>query len=124
MKWDFRKSEDSGEFILSGDITVRAAIELRAALSRALGGVDRLVIRIEGVTEADVSSLQILCSTHRTSRMLMKELRLAGRSPSFSRVAEESGFARHLSCPLGGSEGCIWTDGESSGGAPDRGEDA
>ena len=41
MKWEFRKTDDYGELIFSGEITVQCISELLPVLSRSLDKVQR-----------------------------------------------------------------------------------
>lgn len=112
MKWEFRKMDDYGELIFSGEITVQCISELLPVLSRSLDKVQRLALRLEGVECVDISFLQLLCSAHKTSCRLMKELTLATSAPSFERAVEESGYLCHFRCPQGIAESCFLNGNE------------
>jgi ABC-type transporter Mla MlaB component len=112
MKWDFQQTGDDGALSLSGEITVRHVSELRPVLVRSLASVNRLALRLEDVGEVDLSFLQLLCSAHKTSSLLMKELTLVAPAPSFTRAVREAGYVSHSRCTQGKAEGCFWTSEE------------
>lgn len=109
MKWEFQKTGDSGELVLSGEMTIRSVSELRPVLVQSLACVNRLSLRLEDIEEVDISFLQLLCSTHKTASLQMKELTLVAPAPSFARAVQEAGFISHSRCNHGTAESCFWT---------------
>lgn len=120
MKWEFQKTGDSGELVLSGEITNRSLSELRPVLVQSLTCVNRLSLRLEDIEEVDLSLLQLLCSTHKTASLLMKELTLVAPAPSITRAVQEAGFFSHSRCSHGTDESCFWSAQERGpGGSTD-----
>ncbi len=116
MEWDFQKTGDYGELVLSGEMTVTNLCGLLPVLVESLAGVKHLALRIEDVLAVDVSFLQLICSSHRTASLLQKKMTLVAPASSFLKFVEEAGFARHFPCPLGLAEGCFWLKEKDVGG--------
>jgi len=120
MKCEFQQTGDAGALILSGEMTVRQVSELRTVLAQSLASVNRLALRLEDVGDMDLSFLQLLCSAHKTSALLMKELTLVAPAPSFTRAVREAGYVSHSRCTQGIAEGCFWSAQEGDpGGSSD-----
>lgn len=104
--------EQSGNIAVltvSGPVTVERAGELKQILMKALYGAEQVVLDIEGVTEVDLSCLQIICSAHRTSTKLNKRITLGNIRPEvFRRAAKCGGFERHTGCELDTTKSCLW----------------
>jgi ABC-type transporter Mla MlaB component len=116
MKWDFQKTGDCGELVLSGEMTVTNLSGLLPVFIESLAGVKHLTLRLEDVLAVDISFLQLICSGHRTANLLQKKMTLDAPESSFLKFVEEAGFSRHFRCPLGMAEGCFWLKEKSVGG--------
>jgi anti-anti-sigma factor len=102
-------SGDVAVLAVSGPVTVEKACELKEILMKALHGAEHVIFNLEGMTEVDLSCLQILCSAHRTSIRLNKRITLGNVRPEvFSRAVECGGFDRHTGCALDTTKSCLW----------------
>jgi anti-anti-sigma regulatory factor len=94
---------------LEGSWTVNRAHELKQVLLEALKNGDGFVLELEALGEADLSFLQLLCSTHRASLRLGKTMILhEKKSKSFKQLANDAGFKRNLGCHRDPRLGCLW----------------
>ena len=95
---------------VNGPMTIGQAGELRAGLLKAFDLGKRVELSLTGVTEVDITGLQLLCSSHRTS--LAKELDLSvtgADGERFSSVALLAGMLRHAGCAQDSAGTCVWT---------------
>ena len=104
--------EQSGNvavLVVSGSATAETACELKGILMKAINGAEHLIFDLEGVTEVDLSCLQILCSAHRTLTRMNKRITLGNVRPEVFRKATEcGGFERHTGCTLDAAKSCLW----------------
>lgn len=112
MDFNIEQSGAVGVMTIGGELTIRHADELRAALMRSLDAVDHLILNLDRVTEFDLSCLQLLCSAHRTSTKMKKQLTInANQSDALRKVIEAAGFLRHIGCALDCNKSCLWAGG-------------
>ncbi len=79
---------------LAGSATIMDGGELKETLVGALAAAERVLLDVGGITEADVSVLQLLCSARRTAEEAGRKLALApGASGAFTVVAIAAGFS-------------------------------
>jgi ABC-type transporter Mla MlaB component len=105
---------NQGELLLSGELTIRRATEIREMLLTFVGQNASMVIRVDETAEVDPAFLQLLCSAHRTAVSAGKCLSLdAGNSSTFQRQLEDAGFVRHIGCLLDCNNNCIWVATEN-----------
>lgn len=90
---------------LIGEATIGEARKIREAILGAAGQAQVLCIDSEGVTECDLSFLQILEATHRLLSRERRALCCVNQrvSAAVRRVIERSGYFRRSQCP--GSNG-------------------
>lgn len=106
---------DNGVMRLEGELTIQHAGRLRDVLLEALAEVKELSLDLEGVTEADVACLQVLCSAHKTFMKANKGLTRIGRvSESFERAVNDSGYRRETGCHSDPDGNCLWVTGEGA----------
>jgi anti-anti-sigma regulatory factor len=95
---------------LEGSWTIERAEELKSMLVAALAGNDHVIIDVGGVTEGDLSLLQLLCSAHRASLKGSKYFALHdNKSSAFKRVVHDAGYVRTLGCHQDPERSCLWT---------------
>lgn len=108
------KAEESGNnttLTVSGELTVQNASALQGMFIRSLESSSNLTIDLKEVTDLDLSFLQLLCSVHRTSTSLKKNLTLSGPCPEIFRDAVKSaGFLRRTGCKFDGKKNCLWAE--------------
>lgn len=83
MELNFRTDESGGSAVLAvaGDCRVDSAAALREALSQALLSYDTVALDVAGVTDLDISFLQLLLSAAKTAKAKNKSLTWEGELP-------------------------------------------
>jgi len=103
-------SPDQTQLRVSGDISIQNAQEGLEALRDFQQSGNRLLLNLDGVTGADVSFLQLICSLHRTCLKAGQNLTLTGSMPeTFKTILEASGYRRSKACTIGGDNPCLWS---------------
>jgi len=100
-------SQDSSHHVLalSGDRNVRQAARTHAEVLSALGKPGDLVLDCAGVTEADLSFVQIILAAHRSARAGGRHVTLiAPPEGTLRSVLERGGFAQP-----GATDPACWT---------------
>ena len=99
---------------VSGGVTVNHACGLHEALTAALEGGSELQVDLSGVTDMDLSGLQLLCAAHQSALRGGKWMHITdGGNTTFRDKADRAGFHRHEGCARDISYSCIWVGGES-----------
>lgn len=107
MQYTIEKSDGAEKIMLAGELSISSAEELKGVLLNALSASDQITLNLEQVTEVDLSSLQLLCSAHRTSIRMQKNLTRTGSCPgSLMTIAERAGYLRQRGC----TGNCFWAD--------------
>ncbi|NGZ05179.1 MAG: STAS domain-containing protein [Magnetococcales bacterium] len=84
-----------GVLSLNGDLTIRNAAELKEAMSQAMDQSKQLELNLTEVERVDLTTLQILCSAHRTLLKNGKTLTIAGTlSPALRDAVQQAGFVQ------------------------------
>lgn len=91
----------------SGALRVWKAAQMRAVMLDALSCADHVCVDLTDATEADVTLVQLLCSSHRTAEAQGKRVTLAASSPAIQRLVECLGMKRKRGC----RKDCLWRDG-------------
>ena len=108
--FEIEASPDQTQLQVGGDISIQNAGECLEALRDFQNKGNRLMLNLEGVTGADVSFLQLICSLHRTCLSAGQNLTLTGNMPEgFKAILESSGYRRPKACTLGGDNPCLWS---------------
>lgn len=103
------KKKDRTLVAINGAMTIGQAAELRDGLLQAFGMGKRVELSLEGVTEVDITGLQLLCSSHRTSTAKELEFCVTGADGErFSSVALLAGMQRHTGCAQDSAGTCVW----------------
>lgn len=103
------KKKDRTQVAISGPMTILQAAELREGLLKAFDAGSDVELSLAGVTEMDLTALQLLCSAHRTS--LQKGVRLAlvgGQPQAVAAVVELAGMQRLNGCAQDVAGTCVW----------------
>lgn len=115
MHSDMVRSAEECVVKLRGDLTVEHAHEMKSVFLEALQSNERVVVELEGITDVDLSFLQLLCSAHRTSMRLNKSLTLLSeQSDIFRQAVRDAGFSRILGCHEDPQKACLWIGGWES----------
>lgn len=111
MDYKIEKSDSLDILTIQGALTLEHAAEFRAALMELMESAEHPALNLEGVTDADLSCLQLLCSAHRTAIGSNGRLTLDGAFPlGIRRASEAAGFSRHAGCSAGPEENCLWVE--------------
>jgi len=112
MDVETMRSDETVVLKLDGSWTIERANELKRALLDALNNGERIVIELKGLTDLDLSTMQLFCSAHRTSLRAGKHLAFhEKKSETFKRMALDAGFVRTLGCHKDPDKSCLWTGG-------------
>lgn len=105
---------DSEVVVINGEITILNAVEIKSVLLDVFSGGNDLHLDMKGVTEVDLTGLQLICSAHIASIKLGRRfvVNLPVESESLIKIVHDAGFIRHLGCTMDISKTCIWTGGE------------
>ncbi|MCX5811956.1 MAG: STAS domain-containing protein [Proteobacteria bacterium] len=92
-------NEKSKVLALSGDLTVSNAELFKITLIDAMKNADNLVLNLTGITGADISCLQIVCSAHKKAINSNRSI-IIDDNPSiiFKDALRNSGFLRQKGC--------------------------
>ena len=105
---------DNGVIRLEGELNIQYAGRLKEMLLKAIAEVKELSLDLEGVTEADVACLQVLCAAHKTFLASNKELKTIGSvAAAFERAVNDSGYRRKIGCQADPQRTCLWVIGGS-----------
>lgn len=109
MEFSYDSSGDVGMLILNGELTLNSAYKLKRLLIESLEKANNVIIRVEKITEMDISCLQLLCSAHRTAVNLKKILVLNRPGKGlFTDTVKSAGYSRLKACNLGIDKSCLW----------------
>jgi anti-anti-sigma regulatory factor len=104
-----KKKSQKAEHLLSGDLTLQVAAEVKAVFVKALAAKGDVTFRFEEVGDVDLSFIQILCSAHRSAHDDGKKFIFTGEWPeSFATLLDESGLNVHVGCSLDSGVECPW----------------
>jgi anti-sigma B factor antagonist len=95
---------EPGRFVLTGEMTIYSARNLKRTLLDQLEHSDGLELDLAGVTEMDTSGAQVLLLLEREARLSQKKFKLHGHSQAVLRVID----ALNLSATLGEPVSIIW----------------
>jgi anti-anti-sigma regulatory factor len=110
-------SQDPGEpgrqrLKVCGRLTIGGASGLKDALLEALGAGEELQVDLRGVTQIDLSALQLLCAAHQSAGKGGKRFFIINDGNEvFSSTVSDAGFRRQVGCSHDTSLSCIWVGG-------------
>jgi ABC-type transporter Mla MlaB component len=97
---------------LAGSMTIAQASELRDALLGALQGAGQLRLDLSGITEIDLTGVQLLGATHRSARASGKKINIQhGGNQVYLDTLSGAGFKRCSGCDEDTKHTCIWVGG-------------
>ena len=98
---------------LAGSMTIGQAVELKDALVAALGEASEVRVDVSGVTEIDLTGLQLLEASHRSAMNSGKLLTVEARgNQAYRDTVAAAGFQRTTGCAQDTNCTCIWVGGE------------
>ena len=98
---------------LSGSLTIGEAAGVRDALVAALEGANELRVDVSGISEIDLTGLQLLGASHRSSLARGKLFSVEdGGNRNYLDTVASAGFRRHTGCSRDINGTCIWVGGE------------
>lgn len=109
---DFKK-EDSGQtgtLKLDGELCIQRAAELKRILLNAQKGAGPVLLNLEGVTDVDLSGLQLICAAHRLAVKSNKSLSI-DVSARFRQAAMDAGYKGDRGCTFDQDQTCLWRRG-------------
>jgi len=104
-----QKGESGCEVCAEGPLTIEEAAGLKTALTDAFNSRRPVTVELSGVTEADLTCIQLLCALCKSSSRLDRDVRVLGRSGGVAAAAKAGGFPGS-NCSCGGS---CWLKGGS-----------
>lgn len=113
LNLDYTVSEDSTlNIAIKGRLCIDTAQELLTLLKGQIDTADRVVIDPAGVTETDLSGVQLICSACRTALTRSKGFRFSTDLPQCMKMTVESiGLQRSVTCKHNADMACIWSGG-------------
>ncbi len=108
MDYKIISAGETGTVILAGECTIQHAAELKDVFMKSQASAGSLLLNLEGVTGADVSFFQLLCSAHRSLVKSDRSLRLTGGIPSLLKQAATDGGYGNEACCTGADGTCLW----------------
>ena len=113
MEWEVAREQDTDVLRLKGDLTIQQAAALKALLVQELERATRLHLLLSKETDLDLSTLQLLCSAHRSAVSLNRDLVVFPEDrEAVDVLVTASGFKRGGSCRLSANRPCLWTKEE------------
>jgi anti-anti-sigma factor len=99
---------------LNGKMTIQYAEEIKKVLQEALANNDRLQLDLEGVSEVDLTGLQLICAAHISAIRLEKQfiVNFSVNEP-IKTIVQDAGFIRHIGCSIDISKTCVWAGGDN-----------
>lgn len=93
---------------LTGKATIAQALQLKEALLAAVAAASELQLDLSGLTEVDLTALQLFCAAHRCACSAGKALVVTRGADKVSGAASTAGFYRQVGCPGNWSASCVW----------------
>jgi len=96
-----------------GSLTVAQAAEFKKALLETLGTATELQVDLSGITEIDLTGLQLLCAAHQSAQASGMVFSVNdGGNRAYLDTIVGSGFRRSAGCARGNAGRCVWVGGE------------
>jgi anti-anti-sigma regulatory factor len=103
------EADDRVTLVVRGALTIQQALGFKEALADWIEKSDTLSLHFDGLDEADLTGLQLICSTHRSLLDRKKSLILeAGLPETLIKEAQEAGFTGTGRCPVIDRKACLW----------------
>ncbi len=93
----FENNDGQGLLTMEEDISVGDAFLLRKALEDSLHNCSRLIIRLDDLASADLSTLQLLVSARKSFQKAGLEIRADGDIPPvFKALVNDAGYSHQM----------------------------
>jgi len=113
-RWQDAEAPGSQGLKVAGSLTIGQAAQFKEALLDALSGSEGLLLDLSGVTEIDLTGLQLLCAGHQSAQAAGQGFRVDdGGNQAYLESVVNAGFRRHVGCTRDNTGTCIWVGGES-----------
>ena len=111
-----RTEEKENQLILhlKGDLNIERSEALKNVLMEAVTQPKNVVIDLAEASEVSLSTLQLLCSAHRSALMKNKRLSLNSRPTIFRDTVRIAGYRRHHGCKHDRNNSCLWLEDNSN----------
>jgi len=98
---------------IGGEMTILNAAEIRTNIMEVISGGNDLHLDLKGVTDVDLTGLQLICAAHISAIKLRKRLDVDfSLNEPLKKIIHDAGFLRHIGCSIDISNTCVWTGGE------------
>ena len=107
------KNPEEGSVVAKviGPMNIANVTELLNGLMSAFEQGKIVTVDLSNVTEIDTAGLQLLCSAHRSSFAVNRDLRIVARNqPIVLEAAKASGQLRASGCAIDTNHSCIWIE--------------
>ena len=94
------KKPQTQPIVISGELTIYTALELKDTLLTGLAMTDNLELDLSAVGEIDAAGLQLLVMIKQEAALLGKVIRFTGHSPVVIELLDLSGLAGFFGDPL------------------------
>ncbi len=94
------KKPQTQPIVISGELTIYTALELKDTLLTGLSTTDDLELDLSAVGEIDAAGLQLLVMIKQEATLLGKVIRFTGHSPVVVELLDLSGLAGFFGDPL------------------------
>lgn len=113
MECEINRADSTAELALLGDVTIEDVAVLRDALLEQYSMVDELIVNMSGVSQIDLTCLQLFCSYHLAAIKGGKTISLLNISGPTRSALVSLGFIRHVGCRNDSNHNCLWVEKNS-----------
>jgi ABC-type transporter Mla MlaB component len=111
--WQDPEAPGKQGLTLAGSLTIGQAAAFKEALVTALNEASELRVDLSGISEIDLTGLQLLGASHRSALNRGKLFSVeAGGNRMYLDTVASAGFRRHVGCSKDVNGTCIWVGGE------------
>lgn len=114
LKTERTKDGVEGTLSFRGDLTIGYIGKGKEAILEAMEGVDTLHLNLEGVEDADVTLVQLICAAHREFLQREKKITLYEPGPVVGELLCKAGYCKQTGCPEGLKGQCLWGNAQLS----------
>lgn len=103
------RAEKGMDLTLDGELNIQNVADLKIQLAEALEKCESLSLDLENVSRIDLTTLQLLCSVHRTGWTHGKPVRISKTSDAVESAVDIAGLLReNMKCGQECSDNCLW----------------